>query len=179
MNDFAGMKILRSRMAFSQWSSPSAAAHSAKPVWYNLSAFFLFSFLIVGEIFAAHGLTLFDVEEIPTHGGSLRIYGKHDNAVVLWLVSVSHSWEPRKSKWLERLETYLTFGKKVKQTKRLFFWLMLKPKVKWSLAYGVRLRQHAAELWDQHRLYWLYSGSQPLQTGTISTWNSYSHPTSR
>jgi len=33
---------------------------------------FLFFIPILGEIFAAHG-TLFDVEEIPTHGGSLRI----------------------------------------------------------------------------------------------------------
>jgi SAM-dependent methyltransferase len=35
------------------------------------------SFITVEKIFAAHGLTLFDVEEIPTHGGSLRIYGQH------------------------------------------------------------------------------------------------------
>ena len=31
------------------------------------------------RIFAAHGLTLFDVEEMPTHGGSLRIYACHDD----------------------------------------------------------------------------------------------------
>lgn len=37
------------------------------------------SFFTVTEIFRQHGLTLFDVEEIPTHGGSLRIYGRHDN----------------------------------------------------------------------------------------------------
>ena len=35
------------------------------------------SFITVEKIFAEHGLTLFDVEEIPTHGGSLRIYGQH------------------------------------------------------------------------------------------------------
>ena len=29
-------------------------------------------------MFAAHGLSLFDVEELPTHGGSLRIYGCHE-----------------------------------------------------------------------------------------------------
>src|SRR5258706_6230653 len=37
-----------------------------------------FSFATVRQVFAAHGLTLFDVEELPTHGGSLRIYGRHD-----------------------------------------------------------------------------------------------------
>ncbi|MEO7523029.1 MAG: class I SAM-dependent methyltransferase [Ferruginibacter sp.] len=35
------------------------------------------SFYTVQQIFATHGLEMFDVEEIPTHGGSLRIYAKH------------------------------------------------------------------------------------------------------
>ena len=35
------------------------------------------SFYTVQQIFASQGLELFDVEEIPTHGGSLRIYAKH------------------------------------------------------------------------------------------------------
>ena len=36
-----------------------------------------FSFYIVKQIFESKGLEMFDVEEIPTHGGSLRIYAKH------------------------------------------------------------------------------------------------------
>ncbi len=39
--------------------------------------FSYFSLLTVREVFAAHGLELFDVEELPTHGGSLRIYARH------------------------------------------------------------------------------------------------------
>src|SRR5438128_3376751 len=39
--------------------------------------FAYFSFLTAERIFAAHGLTLFDVEQLPTHGGSLRIYARH------------------------------------------------------------------------------------------------------
>jgi hypothetical protein len=39
--------------------------------------FSYFSFLTVEQVFAAHGLTLFDVDELPTHGGSIRIYGRH------------------------------------------------------------------------------------------------------
>ena len=35
------------------------------------------SLITVNEIFDYHGLTLFDVEELPTHGGSIRIYAKH------------------------------------------------------------------------------------------------------
>jgi hypothetical protein len=40
--------------------------------------FSYFSFLSATGIFSAHGLRLFDVEELPTHGGSLRIYACHD-----------------------------------------------------------------------------------------------------
>jgi hypothetical protein len=36
-----------------------------------------FSFVAVERVFAAHGLELFDVEELPTHGGSLRIFARH------------------------------------------------------------------------------------------------------
>jgi SAM-dependent methyltransferase len=39
--------------------------------------FSYFSLYSVERIFAAHGLVLFDVEELPTHGGSIRIYGRH------------------------------------------------------------------------------------------------------
>ena len=35
------------------------------------------SFYTVKQIFESQGLEMFDVEEIPTHGGSLRIYAKH------------------------------------------------------------------------------------------------------
>jgi SAM-dependent methyltransferase len=37
------------------------------------------SFSTASRVFAHHGLRLFDVEELPTHGGSLRIYGCHDD----------------------------------------------------------------------------------------------------
>jgi SAM-dependent methyltransferase len=39
-----------------------------------------FSFVAVERVFAAHGLELFDVEELATHGGSLRIYARHREA---------------------------------------------------------------------------------------------------
>ena len=37
------------------------------------------SFYTVKEIFASQGLEMFDVQELPTHGGSLRIYAKHQS----------------------------------------------------------------------------------------------------
>jgi hypothetical protein len=39
--------------------------------------FSYFSLLAVEDIFARHGMTVFDVEELWTHGGSLRIYARH------------------------------------------------------------------------------------------------------
>ncbi|MEO9021716.1 MAG: class I SAM-dependent methyltransferase [Ginsengibacter sp.] len=41
--------------------------------------FSYFSFYTVKQIFESQGLELFDVDEIPTHGGSIRIYAKHKN----------------------------------------------------------------------------------------------------
>src|SRR6185295_15946339 len=38
--------------------------------------FFYFSLAAIERIFGAHGLTLFDVEQLSTHGGSLRIYAE-------------------------------------------------------------------------------------------------------
>ncbi|WP_213575860.1 hypothetical protein [Rhodococcus sp. USK13] len=40
--------------------------------------FSYFSLFTVTSVFARHGLRLFDVEQLPTHGGSLRIYACHD-----------------------------------------------------------------------------------------------------
>ncbi|MFK0732036.1 MAG: SAM-dependent methyltransferase, partial [Gloeotrichia echinulata HAB0833] len=39
--------------------------------------FSYFSFITVDKVFNTHRLTIFDVEELPTHGGSLRIYARH------------------------------------------------------------------------------------------------------
>jgi SAM-dependent methyltransferase len=81
--------------------------------------FSYFSFHTVEKIFCAHGLRLFDVEELPTHGGSLRIYGCHagdrtkptsDRALALH--------ERERSAGVTDLRMYSTFSDKVKETKR-------------------------------------------------------------
>jgi SAM-dependent methyltransferase len=101
--------------------------------------FSYFSLLTVEKIFAAHGLTIFDVEEIPTHGGSLRIYGKHDNATTPIISKRVTKLEEKEIKaGLDCLETYLTFGEKVKQTKHklLRFLIEAKNQGKMIVAYG-------------------------------------------
>jgi SAM-dependent methyltransferase len=47
-----------------------------------------FSFTTVSRVMAAHGLRLFDVEELPTHGGSLRIYACREAAAHPRMASV-------------------------------------------------------------------------------------------
>lgn len=80
--------------------------------------FSYFSLIAVERIFAHHGLTIFDVEQIPTHGGSLRIYACHAE-------SQAHPIAPRVRQLREievaegftKLEYYAAFTEAVKQIK--------------------------------------------------------------
>jgi 2-polyprenyl-3-methyl-5-hydroxy-6-metoxy-1,4-benzoquinol methylase len=79
------------------------------------------SFLAVEKIFAHHGLTLFDVEEIPTHGGSLRIFARHAESqapTVPVADRVARMREKERTFRLTEMATYEAFGEKVKRTKR-------------------------------------------------------------
>jgi len=81
--------------------------------------FSYFSFSVAERVFSHHGLTLFDVEEIPTHGGSLRIYARH--AAHAGLATTDRIVELRRRETaagLARIETYAGFGKRVEETKR-------------------------------------------------------------
>ncbi len=80
--------------------------------------FSYFSFLTVEKVFAAHGLTLFDVEEIPTHGGSIRIYAKHTKDLTKEILpSVGLLREKETSMGLACKESYLSFPNKVEAVK--------------------------------------------------------------
>jgi hypothetical protein len=75
--------------------------------------------MVAERVFAAHRLTLFDVEEIPTHGGSLRIFARHaanSSLAVSNRVSELRARELRMG--LDRAETYAAFAEKVRATKR-------------------------------------------------------------
>ena len=81
--------------------------------------FSYFSFLTAREILGAHGLVPFDVEELPTHGGSLRVFGRHSEdeskPISSRVVELSAREE---AVGLKRLESYSSFAEKVKKTKR-------------------------------------------------------------
>ncbi len=91
--------------------------------------FSYFSFITVKKVFAAHYLAVFDVEELPTHGGSLRIFACHaeDKSRTIGQ-SVRNLVEREKDAGFESLEHYLSFAEKVKETKRNILEFMVKVK---------------------------------------------------
>jgi SAM-dependent methyltransferase len=97
------------------------------------------SLVSVERIFASHGLVLFDVEELPTHGGSLRIYACHagdDSKPVGPRVLEVRGKE--KAAGLAVLDSYHSFNEGVKETKRkiLSFLIDAKRNGKSVAAYG-------------------------------------------
>jgi hypothetical protein len=101
--------------------------------------FSYFSFLSVNHMFNSRGLTIFDVQELPTHGGSLRIFVCHsensENRVTQRCVKLQ---ERECAAALDKLETYSSFDRKVKQAKRDFlqFLILAKSERKRIAAYG-------------------------------------------
>jgi hypothetical protein len=91
--------------------------------------FSYFSFHAVRRIMAAHRLTVFDVEELSTHGGSLRIYACHADDGSKRIGERVHELAGRESAaGVADLETYVSFGEKVKQTKRNFLEFLIRAK---------------------------------------------------
>jgi len=88
--------------------------------------FSYFSFLAVEKIFREHGLAVFDVEELPTHGGSLRIFAAHAE-------DAGKSFSPRvgalRARELENgygsIDHYLGFQKKVQAVKRSLLQILI------------------------------------------------------
>ena len=81
--------------------------------------FSYFSFLTAEKIFAAFGLVLFDVEELATHGGSLRIFGRHQedsSKPITQRVIAMRELEQRAG--LTHIESYRSFAEMVKRTKQ-------------------------------------------------------------
>ena len=101
--------------------------------------FSYFSFTTVRKVFAAHGLTLFDVEELPTHGGSLRIYARHDADTSKPVGDrVGDLLAREEAAGLGRAETYLSFSERVRRLKRdlLRFLLDAREQGKSVVGYG-------------------------------------------
>jgi len=121
INDFVkGMKVLLKRGGVITMEFPHLQQLMQQNQFDTIyhEHFSYLSWVAVERIFRHHGLALFDVEELPTHGGSLRIYAAHieDNKP---LSARARGLREREiNLGFERLETYADFEARVKDTKR-------------------------------------------------------------
>jgi SAM-dependent methyltransferase len=122
LNDFvAGMKILLAEDGVITMEFPHLMRLMEDNQWDTIyhEHFSYFSFLTVSRVFEAHGLRLFDVEELPTHGGSLRIYGAHaEDRGKPETEAARELRERERAAGFESLETYLGYGRRVERDKR-------------------------------------------------------------
>jgi SAM-dependent methyltransferase len=101
--------------------------------------FSYFSFVAAERVFAHHGIRLFDVEEVPTHGGSLRIFGCHDQNTDRATSERVAELRARELKLgYETTEIYSDFQSDVQRTKRnlLTFLIDAKNSGKTVVGYG-------------------------------------------
>ena len=101
--------------------------------------FSYFSFRTAEAIFEKHGLALFDVEELPTHGGSLRIYAAHGgSARAKETARVGQMRRLEEEAGFGRIETYCSFPEHVHRIKRdlLRFLISARERGKTVAGYG-------------------------------------------
>lgn len=132
LNDFvAGMKILLNRQGVITMEFPHLERLIAENQFDTIyhEHFSYFSFFAVEKIFASHGLAIFDVQELPTHGGSLRIFARHDDENSR---AISDNVEILRGREIAngicKLETYGAFGEQVRETKRKLLEFLIREK---------------------------------------------------
>lgn len=79
--------------------------------------FSYFSLITLDRLFAAHGLEIFDVEELPSHGGSLRVYVQRGEGRQEVRPSVGRVLADERAGGYDRLDGYRDFGRRVAETK--------------------------------------------------------------
>jgi len=91
--------------------------------------FSYFSFLTTMRIMEKFGLKVFDVDELSTHGGSLRVYARHAQDTSHPVTERARELAEREEKaGFNRLETYFSFDEKVKETKRKVMTFLIEAK---------------------------------------------------
>lgn len=100
--------------------------------------FSYFSLSTVVKIFAANSLRVYDIDELPTHGGSLRVYGGHDDDKRLVTERVGSMLERERRAGLQIVETYENFQDVANRVKNdlLDFLIQEKRKGRTVIGYG-------------------------------------------
>jgi SAM-dependent methyltransferase len=122
LNDFVGgMKVLLKPDGVITMEFPHLLRLMEDNQWDTIyhEHFSYFSFGTVSRVFAAHGLRLYDVEELPTHGGSLRVYGAHeDDAQKPETDRARELLARERAAGFDDLATYTGYGERVQADKR-------------------------------------------------------------
>lgn len=100
-----------------------------------------FSYLALGplrQVFAEQGLRMFDVEELATHGGSLRLFVCHKDAAHIETAAIEAMVAAEQEAGLQDLETYRNFGSRIVDVKDavLSFLIEARREGKTVAAYG-------------------------------------------
>ncbi len=99
--------------------------------------FFYFSMFAVERILGAHGLTVYDVEELRTHGGSLRIFARHEDNIKLPVSeNVAELRACEKRAGLDTIAAYSAFDARVKEAKRKILEFLIREKRRGKLFAG-------------------------------------------
>jgi hypothetical protein len=132
INDFvAGMKLLLAPGGIITMEFPhllrTMAENQFDQVFHEHCSYI--SFIAVEEIFRAHGMRMFDVEELPTHGGSIRIFACHEADKAQQVSdNVVQMREKEHAAGLGTLEAYSAFAEKARSTKRKLLELLIRLK---------------------------------------------------
>lgn len=140
LNDFvAGMKILLNSDGRITMEFPHLVKLMEQNQYDTIyhEHFSYFSLSTVEKVFSHHGLQLFDVEEIPTHGGSIRIHVRHDDDNSGRVSdAVSRLLDQENAFGINDIETYRNFGRQVEESKRDLLEFLIKAKRDGKVAAG-------------------------------------------
>ena len=79
--------------------------------------FYYFSLAAARAVLARHGLAVFDVADLPTHGGSIRIFASHAERALPETPAVAALLARERAAGLDRLDTYRAFAEQIVATK--------------------------------------------------------------
>jgi hypothetical protein len=139
INDFTkGLKILLSERGVITLEFPHLLNLIKKSQFDTIyhEHYSYLSLTVTKKILGKHGLRVFDVEKLNTHGGSLRIYACHNDDSRDQTDAVSQLIEVEKNFGLQNGETYLGIQEKAFKLKRQFIKFLLTEKAKGSVIAG-------------------------------------------
>ena len=140
INDFvAGLKIALKPSGVVTMEFPHLLQlDTTQPVRHDLSRTLFLPFAHGGErIFARHGLSIFDVEELTTHGGSLRIFARHaEDGSPCRSARGERFRSVERRAGLDRASTYQDFGRHVQESKRKLLTFLIRAKEEGRRVWG-------------------------------------------